>query len=78
MKNYDKRLECMEHATFTEDQNMVLVFLHPGEDEAAKVAEAKLEHGLGEDDSGRILVIQFVAVDGATEKLNSAIRLEHK
>ncbi len=36
----------------SDDQNMIIVLLHPGDDEAAKVAEAKLEHGLAEDDSG--------------------------
>jgi hypothetical protein len=64
--DYERRLEKLEQeaAQFSGTANMILVYLHPGEDKAAKVAEAKLEHGLGENDSGRILVVQFVAADG--------------
>ena len=42
----------------------MIVLLTPGEDEAAKVAEAKLEHGLGEDDSAKIITVQSVEAGG--------------
>ena len=66
MADYERRLSRLEQEAgqFSGTANMILVYLHPGEDEAAKVREAMLEHGLGEDDSDRILVIQFVAADG--------------
>jgi hypothetical protein len=70
--NYDKRLERLEQATFSEAGNMIVLLLKPGEDEAAKVAEAKLEHGLGEDDSAKIIAVQFVEAGGrsCTQLLN--------
>ena len=43
---------------------MIVLLLKPGEDEAAKVAEAKLDHGLGEDDSAKIIAVQFVEAGG--------------
>jgi hypothetical protein len=68
--DYERRLEKLEQEAgqFSGTANMILVYLHPGEDKAAKVAEAKLAHGLGEDDSDRILVIQFVAANGNGRK----------
>ena len=70
MADYERRLEKLEQEAgqFSGTANMILVYLYPGEDEAAKVREAMLEHGLGEDDSDRILVIQFVAADGDGRK----------
>jgi hypothetical protein len=41
---YDKRLERLAKGFGGDNQNM-LVLLHPGEDKAANIAEAKLEHG---------------------------------
>ena len=63
MADYERRLCKLEQEAgqFSGTANMIVVYLNGDEDEAAKVAAAKLEHGLGEDDSGRILVVQFVA-----------------
>ena len=66
MTDYERRLCKLEQEAgqLSGTANMVVVLLHPGDDEAAKVAEAKLEHGLGENDSDRILLLQLVAADG--------------
>lgn len=54
--NYERRLERLEQSMVSQESyNVTLVLLHPGEDKAAKVAEAKREHG----ESTRIIVVSF-------------------
>ena len=50
--NYDKRLAALEQSSRGEDP-VILVQLHPGEDDATKaekIAEARRERGLHEND----------------------------
>jgi hypothetical protein len=67
MADYESRLEKLEQrATSSDTQNMIVVLVYPGEDRTAKVAEARREHGLGEGDSRRMIVVIFSgAGDGA-------------
>jgi hypothetical protein len=67
MPNYDKRLERLEQTASSEDANVIVVHLSPGEDDAAKtmkIAEAKHSLGLTDDDPRRVIVVRYGADDG--------------
>ena len=56
MLNYERRLERLEQAMVDQEgYNIPVVIVHPGEDEVAKVAAAKQEHG----ESAKIIVVSF-------------------
>lgn len=64
--NYDKRLVALEQSSRSENPNVIVVLLHPGEDDAIKnekIAEAKRERGLQENDPAKVIVVRFGAHD---------------
>ena len=64
----DKRLKALEQSSLGENPNAIVVLLHPGEDDAtkaAKIAEAKRERGLADNDPCRVIVVRFGADDRA-------------
>jgi hypothetical protein len=71
--NYGKRLAALEQSSRGEDPNVIVVLLHPGEDDATKaekIAEAKHALGLAENDTRPVIVVRFGAHDdGRDEKM---------
>ena len=67
VSNFDRRLERLEQGASSEDVNVIVVHLSPGESDAAKtmkIAEAKHSLGLAEDDLRRVIVVRYGADDG--------------
>ncbi len=63
--NYDKRLAALEQSSLNENPNVIVVLLHPGEGDATKaekIAEARSERGLHENDAAQVIVVRFGAV----------------
>jgi hypothetical protein len=66
--HFDKRLATLEQCSYSEDHNVIVVLLHPGEDDATKaerIVAAKRDLGLAEDDPRRVIVVRF-GVDDRT------------
>ena len=62
--NIDKRLKALEQSSLGGDPNVIVVMLDPGEDEATKaekIAEARRERGLGDNDPCQVIVVLFGA-----------------
>ncbi len=65
MHNYfDKRLATLEQSSFGDGRNPILVVTDYGDGDAEaaeKVAAAKRQHGIAEDDPRHIIVVRFGA-----------------
>lgn len=62
--NIDKRLKALEQSSLNENPNVIVVLLHPGEDDATKaekIADARRERGLQENDTAQVIVVLFGA-----------------
>jgi hypothetical protein len=58
----EKRLKALEQSSLGENQNVIVVLLDPGEDDAIKaekIGEAKRERGLGDNDPCQVVVIRY-------------------
>lgn len=62
--HFDKRLTTLERFAYSENPNVIVVLLHPGEDDAIKaekIAEARRGRGLHENDPAQVIVVRFGA-----------------
>ena len=62
--HFGKRLATLERFAYSESHNVIVVVLHPGEDDATKaekIAEARRERCLDENDQAQVIVVRFGA-----------------
>ncbi len=64
--HFGKRLATLERFAYSESYNAIVVLLHPGEDDAIKaekIAAARRERGVHENDPAQVIVVRFGADD---------------